>query len=213
MAAETEGKGPWCDWAAEAYAKVVLHAVKHPHCGVSGFLLGSVEDGGRRVLVADAVPLFHSHPLAPGLEAAAQLVTAAGGKIVGFYESNASASTKGTYSLVGERAMQTIEAECAGAVLVCLVSERLAQPKDHALQVLRRGGGRWDVKLRARDADSQDVTMPLALQLCREAVSLGLHEKLVDFDDHLEDVSKNPLNPAVAGDLGQLVATQQKAAA
>lgn len=52
----------------EAYWKIVLHALKFPHKQVHGVLLGKHTPAA--VDVVDALPLFHSAPLAPLLEAA-----------------------------------------------------------------------------------------------------------------------------------------------
>ena len=54
---------------SRAYAKVISHACKHPFTAVNGVLLGRTEE--RKVVVQDAIPLFHTHlNLAPMLEAA-----------------------------------------------------------------------------------------------------------------------------------------------
>ncbi len=58
-----------------APGKVLLHAYKHPFGAVNGVLLGRAEAG--RIVVADAVPLFHEHTtLAPMLEVALAAVRA-----------------------------------------------------------------------------------------------------------------------------------------
>lgn len=41
-----------------AYAKIILHALKHPHQTVNGVLLGSPPSSGS-VTIVDAVPLQH----------------------------------------------------------------------------------------------------------------------------------------------------------
>lgn len=56
-----------------AYCKILLHAVKHPHCAVNGVLLA--EDGKSKdrktVKFVDCIPLFHlTLSLSPMLEAA-----------------------------------------------------------------------------------------------------------------------------------------------
>lgn len=57
----------------QAYCKILLHAVKHPHCAVNGVLLA--EDGKSKdrktVKFVDCIPLFHlTLSLSPMLEAA-----------------------------------------------------------------------------------------------------------------------------------------------
>ena len=67
--------------AAQAYAKIVLHASKYPHCAVNGVLLA--EDGkkkeSRSVHFVDTVPFFHQTlTLAPMLEVALTQVCSLG---------------------------------------------------------------------------------------------------------------------------------------
>ncbi|CAB0042671.1 unnamed protein product [Trichogramma brassicae] len=51
-------------FSARAYAKVLLHAIKYPHCAINGLLLGKYSNG--ELSIVDAVPLFHiSLHLAP----------------------------------------------------------------------------------------------------------------------------------------------------
>lgn len=60
----------------KAYAKLMLHAAKYPHCAVNGILLADgskVKDGNRNqdLEIVDAIPLFHhSHYVSPMAEVA-----------------------------------------------------------------------------------------------------------------------------------------------
>lgn len=57
----------------QAYCKILLHAVKHPHCAINGVLLAEDNKSkDRKVLkFVDCVPLFHlTLSLSPMLEAA-----------------------------------------------------------------------------------------------------------------------------------------------
>ncbi|KAI8425964.1 hypothetical protein MSG28_004952 [Choristoneura fumiferana] len=59
-----------------AYAKIILHAAKYPHCAVNGVLLADatkIRDGAKNqdLDIVDTVPLFHhSHYLSPMAEIA-----------------------------------------------------------------------------------------------------------------------------------------------
>lgn len=55
-------------WETDAYIKTILHAMKYPHLPVTGVYLGYIKDTS--VIISDAIPLFHSHVLAPSLEIA-----------------------------------------------------------------------------------------------------------------------------------------------
>jgi hypothetical protein len=58
----------------KAYAKLLLHAAKYPHCAVNGLLLAEdtkTSKEKKSIRFVDCIPLFHlSLSLAPMLEAA-----------------------------------------------------------------------------------------------------------------------------------------------
>lgn len=66
-ALETKMSSPASSISATAYLKVILHACRYPSRSILGVLLGSVAKDGS-VEVSDAIPAFHSNPLAPALE-------------------------------------------------------------------------------------------------------------------------------------------------
>jgi len=119
--------------SSEAYAKIMLHLVKHPHAPVCGMLLGSVEAGGI-VVVSDAVPLFHTHALAPLLEAATQMIDQEPRNICGYYHVNERADDRGV-PIVAERICSSVESKCPGALLLQVLNDKLSDPLEHALQV------------------------------------------------------------------------------
>lgn len=59
-----------------AYAKIILHAAKYPHCAVNGVLLADASktrSGAKNqdLDIVDTIPLFHhSHNLSPMAEIA-----------------------------------------------------------------------------------------------------------------------------------------------
>lgn len=56
----------------EAYAVLLLHAARYPHCAVGGVLLGAVED--REAHVRRAIPCFHHALTGPAVETAMAVV-------------------------------------------------------------------------------------------------------------------------------------------
>ena len=55
--------------SSTAYSKVVLHAIKYPHCTVRGVLLGRKGSGGDSdVRILDVIPALHNALLAPPVE-------------------------------------------------------------------------------------------------------------------------------------------------
>ena len=103
-----------------AYAKVMLHACKHPSASVVGLLLGRLD--GKTVEVLDVVPLFHTAPLAPMLEAALGLVEkhceqSEGLSMAGVYFANVLDSDD-TVSPVAGRICSRLKAAFSSAVLL-----------------------------------------------------------------------------------------------
>lgn len=42
-----------------AYCKIIAHAAKYPHCEVNGLLIAETAAKGNKLIIVDAVPLFH----------------------------------------------------------------------------------------------------------------------------------------------------------
>ena len=108
------------EFSAQAYAKLMLHVRKHPVTPANGYLLGSVtgvEEDEPVVSVTNAVPLFHSHTLAPGLEVATQMVDGEELRIVGYYHSNERADDD-SVALVSYQICDKLDQESPGAALV-----------------------------------------------------------------------------------------------
>lgn len=68
---------PEVTFDSKAYAKMILHTAKYPHCAVNGVLLANAPEGemdlilGPNIDIVDAVPLFHhSHYVTPMAEVA-----------------------------------------------------------------------------------------------------------------------------------------------
>ena len=50
-------------FSARAYCKILLHAVKYPHCAINGLLLAKPknksDEKSAELQIVDAIPLFH----------------------------------------------------------------------------------------------------------------------------------------------------------
>lgn len=86
-----------------SYSKMLLHAVKYPHCTVRGVLLGSESKakegeatGSSALKIVDAIPALHNALLAPQMEILLIHLDAYCQenrlKIVGFYFANQQAT-------------------------------------------------------------------------------------------------------------------------
>ncbi|XP_044841309.1 ER membrane protein complex subunit 9 isoform X2 [Mauremys mutica] len=102
VASQSEGEGqPWdpdkmgeVEVSARAYAKMCLHAARHPHAAVNGLLLGLRGPPAECLFLTDCVPLFHSNlALSVMLEVALNQVDLWASRsnllVAGYYQANA----------------------------------------------------------------------------------------------------------------------------
>merc|ERR1719437_215966 len=91
----------------KAYAKAVMHCCKHGSEAVTGIFIGS--SSGKVLKLVDAIPLFHTHSLAPMLKIACMLIeqhcrTVGNLEIVGIYYASPSGSVDITpIKAIGEK--------------------------------------------------------------------------------------------------------------
>lgn len=200
-----------------AHVKTVLHALKHPSSAVSGVLVGTVSrvgsadgndagsensaDESFKVDIVDAVPLFHGqHGLLPMLELALSQVedycTAQKEAlvIVGYYHANERFDDYELSPLarrIGDHIARYTPQAC-----VLLLDNRL-------LGALKKGTNKKPVvQLYTRDAtrgwrENGDLVLKEATanSILIDYISEKREHLVVDFDDHLVDISKDWLNP------------------
>ncbi|KAH7521073.1 hypothetical protein JRO89_XSUnG0120600 [Xanthoceras sorbifolium] len=208
-----------------AYIKLVLHARKHKTAAVNGVLVGRVSPQKNDVVeITDSVPLFHTHlGLLPNLEISLILIeehySAQGLGIVGYFHANErfdDVELNGVAKNIGDHICRYFP---QSAVLLLDNKKLEALPKGKGLspvmQVLdilfgrdlhsfpgfcvmllytRDASKNW--KLVGSDGGSQVVTKePAANVVLLDYMSSRKWEDVVDFDDHLDDISKDWLNP------------------
>ncbi|CAN0036306.1 unnamed protein product [Pylaiella littoralis] len=178
-----------------AYLKLMLHAAKYPWAAVNGFLLGEADSAGQ-VSVRDAVPLFHTSTLAPLLETSAAMVDAHaasnGLSIVGFYQANQCVDDNAPGALAS-KVMDKIDSARAGpAVLLIVSNKRLEIAGDSAVSAFGR-----DSSNSFRRRVEVEVSKS-AVEAFESALAQKTEAKLVDMDEHLDDVSKDWRNPGIA---------------
>lgn len=179
-----------------AYGVLFLHALKHPHRTINGLLLGSADSSpGGTVTCTECLPLFHSPlALAPMLEAALLLADeycqASGKQIVGYYQANEFANDP-DLGPFGKRITDKIRSRCAAAATL-LIDGSSMQPTADDLRLVsygadgKKGGAAVPVL-----ADSETLTKLAGY------IATNLHQQLVDFDAHLDDITKDWLNTAL----------------
>jgi hypothetical protein len=191
-----------------AYVKLVLHALKHSTCAVNGVLVGRVSAGDAKpavVEITDSVPLFHGQlALLPMLELALLQVDEsldASLQIVGYYHANEQFDN---YELgsVARRIGDHIARHCPQAGILLLDNRQLvalakggAKSKAPVVQLYAREGSNWrlagsgSAELRLKEATANGILS--------DYIKEERERRVVDFDEHLDDVSKDWLNPTL----------------
>jgi len=193
----------------EAYVKMVMHAKKHVHEECNGLLVGTATDRGEthHVCVEDAVPLFHgSLGLAPMVEVAlAQVAHHARKKkgmlVVGCYHANERADDTAV-GLQAKRLADAVQRNATRACLLLLDNARFHQAEAGTSEPLfhchTKEGNKWK---RASTEGSHPVEAKLVPStspgVLAEYLKERRHLRIVDFDDHLDDPSKDWLNPEI----------------
>ncbi|KAK1677627.1 hypothetical protein QYE76_038475 [Lolium multiflorum] len=199
--------------AQAAYVKLALHALKHPAAAVNGLLVGRVADPAASpavVSVADAVPLSHQPhhlPLLPTLELALTLVedhfAAQGLAVVGYYHANARRDDA-DLPAVAKRVGDHIFRYFPRAAVLLLDNEKLEKvvkgnSRDAVVQLYTRDSSKsW--RQAGSDGSSQlSLKEPSTNVVLADHVTTKKWQQVVDFDDHLDDISKDWLNPSLLG--------------
>ncbi|KAK2378162.1 ER membrane protein complex subunit 8/9 protein-like [Trifolium repens] len=187
-----------------AYIKLVLHSLKHPTSAVNGVLIGRISND--TVEITGAVPLFHSQiPLLPQLEISLILIeeyfSAKGLNIVGYFHAN-ERSDEFELGGVAKNIGDHISRYFPQAAILLLDNKKLEALKKS------KGGGAV-VQLYVRDASKNwklvpsdvnnrfSLKEPSANLILLDYISSEKYKDIVDFDDHLDDISKDWLNPGL----------------
>ena len=192
----------------KGYLKIMLHAAKHPTLPVCGYLIGrnpnnssgeseesanvSAQKSNADVTIVDAVPIFHTLPTAPMLEASAQLVEELYQKqkyvIIGYYHANEHVNNK-TLGIVGTMIAERIANQCPGSCGLVVNGKELDNPKKSGLVLLTKSNhSDSDFEVRSNNSlqieDNQSTFNTLTEYLQKEK-----QLQINDFDDHLQNVA------------------------
>ncbi|XP_074280058.1 ER membrane protein complex subunit 8/9 homolog [Silene latifolia] len=188
--------------AQNGYIKLVLHALKHRTSAVNGVLVGRYESTKGVVEICDAVPLFHSNiSLLPPLEIALmQIEEYYGGQglsLVGYFHAN-ERSDDNDLCNVAKNIGDHICRYFPQAGILLLDNKKLAslsKVKDRSpvMQLYRRDGSKWKVAV-LEDGGRLGIKEPSANVMLLDYISSEKWQDIVDFDDHLDDISKDWLN-------------------
>ncbi|KAI9115564.1 hypothetical protein K1719_013233 [Acacia pycnantha] len=191
--------------AQNAYIKLVLHSLKHRTSAVNGILIGRVSSNDV-VEIADAVPLFHSGlGLLPQLEISLILIeeyfSAKGLNIVGYFHANERSddyALGGLAKNVGDHICRYFP-QAATLLLDNKKLEALKTSKEHGpiTQVYTRDASKNWKLVRSDGNPTFTFKEPAANVILLDYISSEKWSDVVDFDDHLDDISKDWLNPGL----------------
>ncbi|KAI8920886.1 hypothetical protein DFJ77DRAFT_139768 [Powellomyces hirtus] len=184
--------------SALAYLKLVLHSAKYSVNQVCGVLIGRKVSNAAdaAVEVTDAIPLFHSHPLAPMLEVAMQQVQAycdqKSLQIVGLYAANQSLANKDVSPTTAKIASKIEDNLGYAALLLMLDASKLEDGNDKAVTPYSQTSGGWTV------LQSNHLIPPIQRIDLPQIISDRTYNELHDFDNHLDNIKLDWLSNNVA---------------
>lgn len=213
-----------------AYAKMVLHALKHPQDAVCGLLVGPEESELSRrgeVLCVDSIPLLHTHMLHPQLRLGVELVEAvcempqaasdgsslscpttgkAKQKIVGFYYSDILTFPEKPPTVNKEAThICKVLRQHYPSLLLCLLDFRSLSERKPVTTFWLPSGSSWK-RLPAEAVRCSKA----AIEMTETAVANATYMDLSDLDDHLCDPNLSPLNRTLFADFADLIEEDSK---
>lgn len=179
----------------QAYAKILLHTSKYPHKAVNGVLVGeeNLKDG--KIYALDAIPLFHiALGLAPMLEVALARVDIHckenGLQIVGYYQANEHINDNSPNAIcykIGEKICDHFN----NGFMLMVDNTKLLVPCD---EIACKCYVVQDNKWKQSDKDLLLVGGEDSLGLTTELIEAKTYQSLIDFDNHLDDITQDWLN-------------------
>lgn len=188
----------------KAYAKIILHAAKYPHCAVNGVLLAEstkIDDPSRvkELNIVDSIPLFHQclH-VTPMAEVALTQIDAvaqnSGLIIAGYYAACENFQDNAIEKCPGMKIAEKISENFPSAIVVIVDNKRLVKHLDTpAIKISQFADGKW----KKRDANSFMFTNSYILESVSNLLHHGVHKELVDFDNHLDDLTLDWSNKGI----------------
>jgi len=195
------------EFSAQAFSKMVMHAMKHPHAVCSGILLSSKPEGeGDQSVtrVREAIPISHlSQFLAPSIEIAFNAIKkyAQDQELVisGYYQTDRF-NEIGCPDPFNQRVADKIYEHYPNAVL-CFVGfeESIVQS---FLEPYQFTDGKW------RRKNAREFTIECDLEVIADNILYSrerLYRKIVDFDDHFNDIQLDWTNAFLSQRIDSLV--------
>jgi len=176
-----------------AYSKILLHACKYPHKAINGVLLGEETKGNESIRVLDAVPLFHQClGLAPMLEIAlTQIDTYCRNsklQIIGYYQGNENVNDNSP-DVIAYKIAEKINENSPNSLLLMIDNNKMdVECKEPALDLYTLQDHKWNMN------GWYLIGGDTSLALVSELITGKTYQNLVDFDNHLDDITLDWLN-------------------
>nr|CAH7724734.1 unnamed protein product [Callosobruchus chinensis] len=187
-----------------AYCKMIMHAVKYPHCSVNGLLLSkSSSSNPKDVEFVEAIPLFHINTnLIPMAEIALMQVDAYASKkglvISGYYVAPENAKET-SFDKIHNRILEKVAVNYRDPIAVIVnCTTRDVQMGKVYLKVASYADGNY------KNFD-QIVIPEKAINICANTLDNNFYKKIVDFDNHLDNISLDWSNSKLEEELENLV--------
>jgi len=179
-----------------AYSKVLLHGCKYPHKAINGvFLAEDCKHTGDLLRIVDAIPLFHQClGLAPMLEIALHQIDSYCRSnqlhVAGYYQGNENLNDNNP-DFIAYKIAEKIVDNSPDAVLMMVDNEKLDMDcKGTALKLYQMFDGKWK-EMPSWHLVGGDAALVSSSELMRSKT----YQSLFDFDNHLDDISSDWLNP------------------
>lgn len=209
------------EFSTQAYCKIVMHVMKHCHTTCTGLLLspnpkvssrqGDTQEGSsNRLVIIDSIPLFHhgTNSTTPNYEIALNSVAVYAQhqqlRISGIYQANR-AESDNTPDIFSRRITEKIsEAGNENAVLCMIDNYGFQSMEAHSiLRPYQLVDGRLkptNTSVTVEGNNNERLNKEILLSKDK------LYRAIVDFDDHLDDISLDWTNARVTQKIDYLCA-------
>jgi len=204
--------------STKCFTKILLHSMKYPHASVNGVIITQKKKdkhGSVYIELVDCVPLFHlTHGLTPMLEMALlqisthyKTTSSCPLQIGGYYQAN-KYFTDSTPTVFAGKIAEKVWEQNNDAVMLMVNNYGLAnafdsiKDLDKALNLYQFVDGIWKMKNGGFHYDSPSTALECVNYFIYD---VKLHESLIDFDNHLDDIKCDWTNESLNNVLDQFV--------
>ncbi|XP_047516928.1 ER membrane protein complex subunit 8/9 homolog [Pieris napi] len=195
-------------FTTSAYAKMILHAAKYPHCAINGILLADgskVKDDAKNpdLDIVDAMPLFHhSHNLTPMAEVALtqidNMAQTDNRIIVGYYAACENYNDSSVEKCPSTKIAEKIAEFFPSALFAVIENKKLARNMTSpALKIHRFNDGKWKLQETSKLLFPPPLQQSEVLELVSHLLQWEASKDLVDFDNYLDDMSQDWSNVGI----------------